>query len=212
MANSIDTGSWEFQQRIIRIGHNRDVKRYFSDVRADDSTVNGRAVLKSALLIRDTDSAIQVLNKQIYFRMGMEGARMSPTATMPEWWPQRVGAARPQLVIVFRPPGQKSSYQVTIPHYTGVKNPKIPSFRKGSHRGTLDLPDGSKLIINAASESEADRVIRALRRYIDPKYGRNVEPVFGRINNRFKEVTVQPIAADYFPVGQTGDRQWRIYF
>lgn len=205
--------SWEFTQKVIRIGHNRAVKKHFRDVTSDDSRSNGRQALKTSLLIRNEDSGLEVINKQIYFQRLVGGD--IPIATMPEWWPKRVGSDIPQLTVVWRPPGKKTSYQICIPHYNGDRNPKIPSYRKGSYRGTLTLSDNSKLVVNAASENEADRVIRVLRRYINPKFASGRNPHIGKVKGSgFKEARVVPIVADFYPYGQAEDNRpsWRKYF
>lgn len=192
--------SWNWTQRVIKIGHNRAVKKHFKDVLADDGRSTGRQSIKTALLIRDEDSALEVLNKQVYFnRLAGE----IPLATIPEWWPKRVGADIPQLVVVFRPPGKKSSYQISIPHYNGDRNPKIPSYKKGSYRGELVLSDNSKLVVNAHNAAEAERVIRVLRRYIVPKYASGKIPIIQKVKGvSFKEDRVAPVLADYHPYGQ----------
>lgn len=193
--------SWNWTQKVIKIGHNRAVKKHFKDVIADDGKATGRQSIKTALLIRDEDSALEVLNKQIYFNRIADGG--IPIATMPEWWPRRVGADIPQLAIVFRPRGKKTSYQLVIPHYNGDRNPKIPAFKKGSYRGELTCTDNSKLVVNAGSEAEAERVIRVLRRYIVPKFVSGKTPIVQRVKGtNFKEARVIPVLADFHPHGQ----------
>lgn len=204
---------WEFTQKVIRIGHNCAVKKHFKDILSDESRGRGREAIKTALLIRNEDSGLEVLNKQVYFQKLIDGG--IPIATMPERWEGRVGANIPQLAIVWRPSGKKTSYQICIPHYNGDRNPKIPSYHKGSYRGTLTLTDNSKLVVNAKSEREAFRVIQVLHRYIQPKFLVGREPEIIKVKGPgFKEARVVPIVADFYPHGQIkeGNPLWRKYF
>ena len=205
--------SWEFTEKVIKIGHNRAVKKHFKDVIGDDSRSNGRQATKTALFIRDEDSALEVLNKQMYF----QGITRSdnPIATIPEWWPGRVGSDIPQLVIAYKVTNKRTTYQITIPHYNGNRNPIIPNYKKGSYRGELVCKDNSKLVVNAASEGEAFRVINILKRYIQSSMISRVKPTVKRIRgNGFKEVEVIPKCADFYPQGQEngGVSSWRKYF
>jgi hypothetical protein len=78
-----EANSWEFTQRMIRIGHNRRVKEYFKDTKSDTDTGSGRAAIKVALLIRDEDSAIESMNKMLYFSGYLE---KETTLSFPEGW------------------------------------------------------------------------------------------------------------------------------
>lgn len=213
MALPQNFSSWEFTQKIIRIGHNRDVTAHFRDIIGDEQRDTGRAAVKTALLIRDEDSALEVLNKQLYFRLGVAGDSRQAIATVPEWWPLRVGAERPQLVVAFRAPGQKTTYTLTIPHYTGNRNPAIPAYHKGSWRGELTLGDNSKLVVNARTDAEAARVLGMLQRYVKPSLLKDHTPKFTRVKKGFNEVRVAPIFADFYSRGQTNTQpDWRSYF
>lgn len=213
MALPNNFNSWEWTQKLIRIGHNRSVKKHFKDVLPDDGITTGREALKTGLLIRDTDSALEVANKQIYFTRISKGE--IPIASVPEDWPKRVGSDRPQLAIAFRPVGKKTTYTLVIPHYNGRKQPQIPAYRKGSYRGVLELLDGSKLIVNAATEPEAARVIQVLRRFIVSRHEIGVKARIAKVRGSdFTEARVVPIFADYYPHGMKneGEVEWRHYF
>ncbi|NQZ65442.1 hypothetical protein [Crocosphaera sp.] len=159
---------WQFTKKVIRIGHNRDVKKYFSDIKSDDSRANGRQALKTSLLIRPDDSGIEILNKQFYFRFGLSQANTNIDATpvVPEWWAERKGANRPQLSLIFKIKSNgkqaKTRYLLTIPHFryrSRISKPPITQYKKGSIRGALTLKDNSKVVVYASSEEEAKRVI-----------------------------------------------------
>lgn len=212
MAIPKNFSSWDFTKRMIKIGHNRDVTRHFKDIQADDRRDTGRSAVKTGLLIRDSDSALEILNKQLFFRLGMDGANLEAIASTAEGWVLKAGEDIPQLVIVFRAKGKKSSYQISIPHYNGGRSPDIPSYRKGSYRGCLTLKDNSKLTVFAGSRGEAERMIRSLRKYVEPKFAQGREPLFGEMKNSYVEVTVHPVMADFYPEGKNGERAWRTYF
>jgi hypothetical protein len=198
---------------VIRQGHNRALNRFFLDIPQDDRLTSNRAHIKTALRIRDGDSAIQVLNKQLYFQqLQKQISDENAIATTPEWWAVRVGSDRPQLIVVFRPPGGKSSYQLSIPHYEGGKQPTIPAYRKGGIRGEITLTDNSKLVVNAASEAEAERVLKVLMRYVSSRYLKNREIKITKLRRAFKEIRVVPLFADFYSKGQESIRpDWRTY-
>lgn len=200
---------------VIRQGHNRALNRFFLDIPQDDALTSKRAHLKTALRIRDGDSAIHVLNKQMYFQqLQRQTESERAIATMPEWWALRVGANIPQLIVVFRAENYKKSwYQLSIPHYEGTRNPTMPTYKKGSIRGEITLSDNSKLVVNAYSENEAERVLRVLQRYVVSKFIRSREPKITRLKRAFQEYRVTPMFADYYPKGQENQiPDWRHYF
>ncbi len=165
-----------------------------------------------ALLIHPKDNVTNALTKIQLFQAiyGETGGSVA----FPEWWPIRVGADRPQLVICYRSDDkEKRRFQISIPHYSGDRSPNIPSFKKGSHFARYCLKDNSKLIVYAASESEAERVCRQLYGYVSSRYrAASSQPSTGITrSNNFKEVRAIPLFADFFPHGQQSGREWRAY-
>lgn len=219
MANKglqLDKYSWEFTQRMIRIGHNRRVKRYFRDIASDTRTDTGRTALKTSLLIRDNDSALESLNKMTYFSNYLA---KDLSATYPDGWQVKKGHDISQLVIVYRNSDKKSisgDYPLTIPHYNGTRNPKIPSYHKGDHWARWILKDNSHIVVNAKTEAEALRVIRRLEKYVERKFQTNETPwlVTGETaKGTYKEFKAVPIRADYYPEGKKNSYPtWREYF
>ncbi|NEQ78514.1 MAG: hypothetical protein F6K23_39315 [Okeania sp. SIO2C9] len=210
------TEGWEFTQKIIKVGFNRDVRKYFRDIKSDSRRDNGRAVLKNSLLIKDNDSALQVLNKQMYFYLGLKDNRQA-IATIPEYWDVKVGAHRPQLAIIYRPTLNREeytgNYPIYIPQYNGHKNPKLPIFKKGNWHGILYLKDNSRLVINGVSATEAERVIKILQRYIISDYLPGVLKITQLKNAPYHEFEVQPIRADYYSRGRKNAQpDWRCYY
>jgi len=207
--------SWEFTQKMIRIGHNRAVKLFFKDIKADNRRDTGRAALKKSLLIQPEDSALEVMNKQLYFRLALDSSE-DAVATQPERWVIKPGADVPHLIVVFRPTektrNRTGNYSLSIPHYNGHRNPKIPFYRKGQWCGTLTLKDNTKLIVNAYSKSEAERVIKVLSRYVEHKYLTTDLEVIPRSGPLLSKIRVKPIRADFYPDGRLDTRpKWRDY-
>lgn len=213
---NFEANSWEFTQRMIRIGHNRKVRKYFKDIKSDTSTNTGRTALKTSLLIRDADSALECLNKMTYFTNYLD---RDFTATYPEGWQTKKGQNIPQLVIVYRntdPKSKSGDYPLYIPHYNGNRNPKVPSYYKGDHWARWILKDNSRIIVNAKTEAEALRVIRKLEKYVDRKFQTKETPWLTTgeaAKGTYKEIRVAPIRADYYPQGKHQSLpQWREYF
>ncbi len=214
-SNKIDAKSWEFTQRIIRIGHNRKVKQFFKDINSDTSFANGRAVLKTALLIRDNDSAIETLNKQIYFN----NIYQELVTSYPDGWQIRKGQDIPQLAIIFRPvdkDNKSGNYTLHIPHYNGSKNPKVDSYYKGDYWARWILKDNSQIVVNAKTKAEALKTIKKLEKQVISKFQTPELPwlTTGKVTKgTYKEIQVKPIRADYYPKGKAESIPlWRHYF
>ncbi len=211
-----DANSWEFTQRMIRLGHNRRVKQYFRDVSSNTATNTGREAIKTSLLIRDDDSGIETMNKMLYFSNYLD---RDFTATYPESWQVQVGNDIPQLVIVFRnadPKSKSGDYPLYIPHYNGNRRPKIKPYEKGDHWARWTLKNNSRLIVNAKNEAEAVRVIKQLEKYVERKYRTPESPglVTGEVaKGTYKQFKAIPLRADYYPTGKKSNYpQWREYF
>ncbi|MUL39311.1 hypothetical protein [Gloeocapsopsis dulcis] len=215
MALPKNWGSWESTKKIIRITHNREVRKHFKNVIGDTGRATGRQALKTVLLIKSTDSAIITLNKQVYFN-SIKGSSI-PIATNIERWEHQIVEDRPQLVIVNREKNRfkPSPITISIPHYNGTQNPIVIPYRKGSYRGVLRCKDGSKLVVNAANETESLRVINHYKRYIKPGKKVNELPTVRKIkNSKFLEAQVFPMVADYYASGKSHQHTptWRKNF
>lgn len=210
-----NANSWEFLQRIIKINHNRNVRSYFKDVTKDDSVRDGRATIKTALTIRDNDSALEVLVKQAYFnQLDKEEFPIS----FPAQFNTRVIPEIPQLAIIFRSvkPSESGNYTLYIPHYNGNKSPKIPRYKKGNYWAKFTCTDKSSVIVYASSKAGAIRIATSLNRYVKTKYkSEQLKPSTGYMEHKpYKELNVKPVRADYYPRGKQ-DRiipEWRHYF
>jgi hypothetical protein len=212
--------SWRFTLKVIRISHNREVKKYFKSLPSNPDSdaypgpTNGREAIRDSLLIYPNDSALIVANKQLYFSRLTSAATGS---TYPESWltNSRIGADIPQLVIVYRVRGNNKSgnYTITIPHYEGSKSINPPTYTKGNQPVTFNLKDRTKIVVNAASEREAKRVINTLLKYCDNRFIVDKDNFVIGSPTKIKRQEMKPIRADFFKTGQK-DLQptWRIYF
>lgn len=131
-------------------------------------------------------------------------------AAIPEWWQVRIGADRPQLVVLF---GEslangktgRSRYPLTIPHYVKPESfsPTLPSYVKGQWEGILTLKDNSKVIVNAVSEAVAENIINSVKLLINPAM---LDGSFIKIGQRkgqiLKQILVKPCTAKFFATGQ----------
>lgn len=164
-------------------------------------------------------SQLEALSKQLE-EMRKDICKIEAYAAVPEWWPTRAGANRPQLVVLFaedKGSGKvgKSRWALTIPHFKGDKNKlNIPAYRKGQWEGILTLSDNSKLIVNGATQAETDRVINALKGYIDGNFTKDSFLKIGqRKGSKLKELRVKPITATYYAKGQQDEQpDWIYYF
>jgi hypothetical protein len=216
MAAKFEANSWEFTQRMIRIGHNRRVKEYFKDIKSDTDTNTGRTALKTALLIRDADSAIESMNKMLYFSSYLNTDNV---ASYPEGWLVKRGQDIPQLAIIYRDTDKKSisgNYTLYIPHYNGNKQPNISNYQKGDYWARWILKDNSQLLVNGNTQAEALRVIEKLERLVEPKF--QTDKITGLKVGEYskgtiKQIKVTPIRADYYAKGKANNfPNWRHYF
>ncbi|MFB2879644.1 hypothetical protein, partial [Floridanema aerugineum] len=131
-----------------------------------------------------------------------------PIAVIPEWWQVRIGSDRPQLSVVYagkngRGNFTNSRWNLVIPHYNGNKNPRLPTYTKGNIEGILTLSDNSKLIINAKSAEECERVLNAFKSFIDPAFLRGAHMKIGeRKGFRLRQQLVVPTIIRFFSQGQ----------
>ena len=146
----------------------------------------------------------------------------SAYAVVPESWELRPEAQRPQLIIVFKEKLANgtigtSPYPLTIPHPIPDK-PKscpIPDYQKGQWEGILVLKDNSKVIVNAISLEEADRILTVIKGIIYPAYLKgSYQKVGQRKGQALKTINVIGKNAFYFSQGIKNARQpdWMVTF
>lgn len=207
---------WVKMRRVLMKVHNVHVKRAAKKITTSATNQNASTSRISQLykecLIDTDDTAQLVLLKELFFwiDLGHFSDVIQAVASVPEWWQLRAESRRPQLVIQFANrarsgrPG-RSRFSLTLPHYKGktrtTKSP-LPPYRKGQHEGILTLFDNSKVIVNAFSEAEADRVLQAAKKHINPKYLKNSHIKIGiRKGRKLKQDEVIPVLGHYYPTG-----------
>lgn len=211
--------NWKFTRKVIRITHNREVKKYFKNLKTDaDSKTyrgasSGREAIRDCLLIYENDSAMIVANKQMFFTR-LTAAENS-VLSYPESWIIHSGTDIPQLKIIYRTNSKerKGYYDLNIPHYKGSKSIKPPKYTKGNQPVIFNLKDRTKIVINAVSENEGKSVIRYFLRFVDDKFIKDKDNFVLGSPSKVKRDEMTPIRADYYPHGQNvANPQWRIYF
>lgn len=205
--------SWKYTSKIIRQIHNQDVVQHFKDVKPDDDLSRSRSGLKAGLIVRAKDSALEILNKQIIFRLAIQNKSFDAIATIPESYNLRPGDFIPQLVVVYRSIEKKRSgnYSLTIPHFTGTKSINLPQYTKGNHQATLILKDGSKILVNAVNKAAGLSLIKACLKYVDRRF--ITDDYHHAERNDITNHTVKPLRGDYYPVGRkNSEPEWRHYF
>jgi hypothetical protein len=212
MRMAADHTSWKFTQKVLRIYHNRAVVKHFKDT-TDSKPATGKQAIKSSVLIRSTDSALQCMNKQIMFtRMQQDDVFSIPES----WITKSIGSDIPQLKIIYRTveKSRSGNYDLTVPHYNGSKIINPPKYTKGNQPVVYNLKDRSKIVVNAISEQEGRRVIEYLLKFVEKKYIDDKKDNFVTPGKtKIKKQAMKPIMADFYPDGQNDHiRKWRIYF
>lgn len=205
---------WLKFQKLTRRVHNLYVN---AEIKKETKKTK-QSLLKYAL-IDPKDTAQLVIAKQIYYwlELGYIQNKINALAVVPEWWPIRVGANRPQLAIIFQSQERpRAYYTLHIPHYNGRKPniSPIKPYRKGNYRGTLVLRDNSKFVCYAVSESEAQSVIEDAKRHINDKFLVGSTVTIGTTRKKnFKTDKVKATSAKFFSRGlEQMQPDWIAYF
>lgn len=106
---------------------------------------------------------------------------LEPVAAIPDWWQVRIGAERPQIVVIYRRGTSATYHQISLPHPANTDKwteNELGDYRKGSYQAILTLKDNSKFIINCIDEAEALRMIARAKSLINPEMILNPSPEF----------------------------------
>jgi hypothetical protein len=137
--------------------------------------------------------------------------------SIPEYWENKLGYQRPQLIFIYReknPDGSwgKSTYPISVPHpkfTTANQVAKPTGYEKGNFNAILTLTDNSKVIAHAKSETEARRIIDAIKPYIADQYLTNIQLKLSERTGAtvFVQKVVQPWRVDYWSKGLSSRRK-----
>lgn len=213
MKVATDYSSWKFTQKVIRIYHNRAVVKHFKSDR-DNQPTNGTDAIKASVLIRKTDSALEVMNKQLLFQ-GI--IKKEDIFSIPESFViKSFGADIPQLKIIYRlkEKSRTGNYDLCVPHYNGTKAINPPRYTRGEQPVIFNLRDRSKIVVNVSTESEGVSLIKYLLRFVEKKYiPLNPDNFILGAKSKIKRKLVVPIRADFYSTGEFKKiPDWRIYF
>lgn len=135
-----------------------------------------------------------------------------PIAAIPEWWPIRLGANRPQLVVLYARKfndgtWDRSKYAISIPHWTKTKEQTklitFPTYDKGDYQGTRVFSDNSKLIVNCLDEQECQFVLDDITAHLPSEIASLAQTsIANRKGDPLRKITVYPRRAKYFSTGQ----------
>jgi hypothetical protein len=131
---------------------------------------------------------------------------------MPESYAIRTSVQVPQVVVVIKKTGDKSStrWNFSIPHFkfkteksaesTPLNNLK---WVRGNTMLTVQLPDNSHIILNVKDEGEAERLWGVLQKCLDPLIAANAYPKITKgIKRTIQEVEVTPTLLKYYSTGE----------
>lgn len=213
---------WRKLRSVLIQRHNIHVKRSISKIRAAARQNNNATRSKQIDVLRycliDANDSINIaLEKQnfYWFDLGYFGDRIQAVASVPDSWQLKKFSHTPQLVIIYRKTKKSRSgnYELTIPHYDGTIKPTAPTYKKGNRSGILILKDNSKLVVNAHTDAEAERVVRHFRKYINPRYLTEDFRITARRGKPVEPDEYKPIRADYYPQGDEDTHpKWRHYY
>jgi hypothetical protein len=136
---------------------------------------------------------------------------LDAVAAIPEWWSNRVGANRPQLVIQYAEKmtdGRLGApmYAINIPHYNKSMQDTVkglfPAYRKGSRMCVCIMPDNGKLIVNTHTDEIGENLITTLLNSTSVKKADCQISTGSRKGGTLKDITVYPKIAKFFATGQ----------
>lgn len=213
---------WHKLRSVLIKRHNIHIKRSISKLKLSAKQNNNAAtslqidVLKHCLI--DSNDSINIaLEKQMFywFDLGYIGDRIQAIASVPDRWELKKLSNTPQLVIIYRKikKSRSGNYELVIPHYDGSQKPQAFHYKKGNRSGILTLKDGSTFVVNAHTDTEAERVINHFKKYINSKYLTNDFKITQRRGKTIDSDEYKPIRADYYPKGKEDNYpKWQHFY
>lgn len=129
---------------------------------------------------------------------------------IPQTWALKPGIDRPQLVMTYKHKGGYHAF--SIPHYSGSRQPDLPTIQTGNWCGYWVLRDGSKLCVYAASRQEALRTLGKWGKYVDGRMKTGTKPVAKETTRIIARKQLVPLSADFYAKGPGEGVTWRTYF
>lgn len=214
---------WRYTQKVIRVLHNRAVGELYKNFSSSSDVPprDGKSAIRSALLIRKDDSALQVISKQLLLNTLIGNDNY---LAIPDSWLIRPEHHRRQAIYQFREVSstiaKPPKYTLTIPHHLNMKpdRPGLPKYRKGNWEIIYVLKDNSKITIHAYSEAEGNKVLEACKKLVDKRYlvgaylSKSGE-VERKDKKKFETITVEPRIVKFWEEGRKKDKpDWAVKF
>ncbi len=183
----------------------------------DDEIDNINPIYSKHLRIYTDDSAWEILIKFLIFYL--VDARLWVQGVTPMWWALKKELFKPQLVIEYRPVGDRPKFgfrnyannpELHIPHYNGDANPYLPSYTVGKYSAKYILNDGTYILINAKTLDEAISVVTKHASYTkeskrpEGTIDENITATNRKRKPRLDGVKIEPFKAQYFEGGKNG--------
>jgi hypothetical protein len=178
--------------------------------RLDEDEGQTREIYSKYLRIYPEDSVWEILIKLLIFYL-VDG-RLWLQASTPMWWSLKREKFRSQLVIQYRPTGDRKRFgysnyagnpQLQIPHYDGNPAPELPRYTVGRYSAKYILSDQSYILINAQTQEEAIDVVAKHARYTKSKYRpegsieENITITGKKKKPKLDGVKIEPYKAEY---------------
>jgi hypothetical protein len=139
---------------------------------------------------------------------------LDPSPSTPDGWRLRPEYHRPQVVYQFVEINENGKtiggpkYRITVPHHSGSKPGKLPTYKRGNWEIIYVLRDNSKITIHSIDEDTGMNLLNVIKQRIDPDYLKSSylsksSPV--KTNNPIKEITVKCRMAKYWKEGTKND-------
>jgi hypothetical protein len=196
--------------------HNPQVIQAYQE-RIDSEDAEIRPIYSKNLRIYTEDSVWEILIKFLLFYL--VDARLWVQSPTPMWWPLKKATFKSQLVIQYRPVGDRVKFgfaryagnpELQIPHYNGESNPYLPSYTIGKYSAKYMLNDGTYILVNAHTLEEAISVVTKHASYIiaskrpEGDIGDNITTTSRKRKPRMDGIKIEPFKAEHFTGGKDG--------
>ncbi|MEH2161606.1 MAG: hypothetical protein V7K38_11275, partial [Nostoc sp.] len=175
----------------------------------DPDTKKPKFKTKAIQVIQGTEALESLKFERLAEIDGQQCSGTEYYAAVPEWWQVRIEAGRPQMIFMFAEDlGEgnfdSAKYPITVPHpiVKHYETSPLPSYQKGQYEGIVILKDNSKIIINAISNEEAERVLTAIKQIVIPEFLEgSIQKISPRRGVELLTITVYPKRVEYFSTG-----------